>query len=115
MAVTIGGDASRIDIDVYAGEPIDFTVEVLDGANAPVVDFTGWTLAASVHTGRGATVLHTLSLTGAADGVTVTAAAEDTAEWAGWAVTVARWDLWVTPPVGDPSVAAAGWVRVNTP
>jgi hypothetical protein len=91
---------------------VDFTVPVLDAADT-AQDVTGWTATATVRVGRpGSTVLHTFTATPGTDGVRITADAADTAGWADWAVSVARWALWVTPPGGDPDLLAAGWVRV---
>lgn len=122
---TIGADPARIDIEVYAGEPLDFTVPVFD-ATGVAQDVTDWTLFAQARPSRSGLLLHTFTLAGVAPtppiddddegdpgGVRVTATPAQTAAWAGWPVSVARWDLWLTPPAGEPSPFAEGWVRVH--
>ena len=111
--VTVGADPARIDIDVYAGEPVDFTVPVPD-ATGTVQDVTLWTIAAQVRASRSAAILHTFTLTPGASGVRVAATEAQTAAWADWPVPSARWDLWVTPPGGDAAPIAVGWVRVHS-
>jgi hypothetical protein len=109
---TIGAAPARVDIEATAGAPIDFTVPVLDAVGA-AQSLSGWTLSGTVHTNRGVTVLHTFTVA-ADDGARVSADGEDTAAWADWPVSVARWSLWLTSPADAPTLHAAGWVRVHT-
>lgn len=113
LVTTIGGDPARIDIDTYPGEPVDFTVPVLD-ANGDPQDLSGWTFAAQVRASRDDPVLHTFTVAVDGDGVQVYASPTETAAWADWATSTARWDLWLTPPASPPYLFAAGWVRVET-
>lgn len=113
VVTTIGADPARIDIEVVAGEPVDFTVPVGD-ANGDAQDLTGWTLAAPIRATPDTPILASLTLTESAGSVRVTATGDDTAAWAGWRVPVARWALWLTPPASPPYPFAAGWVRVHT-
>lgn len=111
IVTTIGADPARIDIDVHAGEPIDFTIPVLDATGAAQT-LAGWTLAAQVRARRGSELLHTFALAAVAGGVRVTAGSDDTAGWTDWPPAV-RWDLWLTPPASESYPLAAGWVRVR--
>ena len=109
--LVIGAHPERIDLDVNAGEPVDFTVPVLDGSGV-AQDISTWTLAATAH--QGATVLHTFSVgVTATTQVHITATGAQTAAWAAWPSTAARWSLWLTPPVSEPYLFATGWIRVN--
>jgi hypothetical protein len=67
ITTTIGRDPARIDIDVNAGEPIDFTVSVLDATGA-AQSLTGWTLTATVRRDANSPVLHTFTATVAPSG-----------------------------------------------
>lgn len=110
ITATVGGEPTRIDLDVLAGEPVDTTVTVLD-ADGDVQNVSAWTLTATAYA-NGAT-LHTFTVTGGAGGATVTADDTVTATWSAWGVPSARWDLWATPPAGDASLLVRGWVRVR--
>lgn len=109
--ITIGAEPARIDIDVRAGEPVDFTVPVPGSAGAPR-DVSGSITAAQVRAAAGASLLHTFAASAGPAGVRVTATGPATASWGDWPVPVARWDLWVIPPGEPPDLIAAGWVRV---
>jgi hypothetical protein len=113
-AQTVGTPPQQIDINVAAGEPIDFTVPVLD-ADDDVVDVTGWTGLAQIRPHAGGALLHTLDCATSADGVQVTADSDDTAAWAAWRDPMARWDLWVVPTSEDPRPLARGRVFVRSP
>lgn len=109
---TLGREPARIDHDVRPGEPLDFTVPVLDADDA-AQDLTGWTLTATVTPGpRDETVLATLT-TADDDGVRVTATGATTATWAAWSVPSGHWTLWLTPPASEPDLVAAGWIRIT--
>jgi hypothetical protein len=108
---TVGREPDRIDIELAAGEPVDFTVPVLDAAGA-AQDVSAWTVVATIRAGRGGTTLYTFTPTLSVAGVRLAATGATTAAWATWPVSVARWTLWVTPPGGEPDPLAAGWVRV---
>jgi hypothetical protein len=125
ITTTIGRDPARIDIDVNAGEPIDFTVSVLDATGA-AQSLTGWTLTATVRRDANSPVLHTFTAVAVAPsgtpgtanydpgGVKITASGAQTALWTNWLVPSVRWTLWLTPPASEPYLHAAGWVRVTT-
>lgn len=112
QVTTVGADPARIDIEVYPGEPVDFTVPVPDSAGV-AQDVSLWTVSAQARAARSTAVLHTFTLDPGEDGVTVTVTEDETASWAAWSVPSARWDLWVTPPGGDATPLATGWVRVK--
>lgn len=110
---TVGADPARVDIDIYAGEEVDFTVSYLDAAGE-VQDFTGWTLSAQVRAAHDTAVLYTFTPEAVSGGIQVTADGSDTADWANWPTSVARWSLWGTPSGGSPTPLVAAWVRVRT-
>lgn len=124
MITTVGVRPARIDIDAVAGEPVDFTVPVYD-ANGAAQDVAGWTLTATARTAGGA-ALHTFTTAAVAPtgttgttgydpgGIRVTATGAETAAWAAWTSPANPWSLWITPPVSEPDLLAAGWVRVTT-
>lgn len=109
---TVGRNPARVDIETTPGEPVDFTVSVLDATGAPQ-NLTGWTLSATAHLSRTGTVLYTFTVSRTAGEVTVTAPGDDTADWVGWPAAV-PWSLWLTPPASQPYLHAAGWVRLTT-
>lgn len=111
---TVGLRLQRINIDLLAGEPIDFTVPALDALDQEV-DVTSWTALAQVRPHAGGTLLHTFTLAASADGFRVTADPADTLTWAQWRCPLARWDLWVTPPAENTRPLACGRVFVRSP
>lgn len=113
IVTTIGGEPTRRDIDIYPGEGIDFTESVVD-VDGEAQNVTGWVVAAQIRASYASPILHTFTLTTGADGVRVSATGDETADWAGWPTSVARWDLWVTPPASEPTPIVAGWVRVHS-
>lgn len=119
LVTTVGGDPARVDVDVTPGEPVDFTVPVLDAAGA-VQPLAGWVLDATVQ-GRHTFTAVAVAPTGVPGdpgydpgGVQITASGAETALWAEWLVPVARWSLWLTPPASESYLHAAGWVRLTT-
>lgn len=108
MTVTLGAHPTRIDIDVHAGEPVDFTVPVLDAAGV-AQSLSGWSAAAQVRASADGPVLHTFTTTIDGTAVRVTATAAATAAWT-W--PAGQWDLVLTSPTSVPHVICAGWVRV---
>jgi hypothetical protein len=114
MTQTIGEfDLTQVDVEVYAGEPVDFTVPVLDASDA-VQDVTGWTGTAQVRRYPGGPLLHTWTLALSSAGVQVTADGEDTAAFTSWPTMQARWDLWVTEPGEDARPVCRGRVLVRS-
>jgi hypothetical protein len=113
-AQTVGEfDLAEVDVEVYAGEPVDFTVPVLDAADAEV-DVTGWTGSAQVRRYPGSPLLHTWTLTLSDAGVQVTATGEQTAEFASWSTETARWDLWITEPGEEARPVCRGRILVRS-
>lgn len=116
---TVGRDPARVDIETTPGEPVDFTVSVLDG-NGAAQSLSGWTLTATAP-GRHTFTTSVVAPSGTPGtagydpgGVKITATGAQTALWADWFTPVARWSLWLTPPVSEPYLHAAGWVRLTT-
>lgn len=108
---TLGAHPPRIDLVVHAGEPVDFTVPVLNPDATAVSTLAGWSPAAQVRAAAGQPVLAELTCTVSGTAVQVTAAGADTAAWA-WPGSTAQWDLVVTSPAGVPHILCAGWVRL---
>lgn len=109
MAV-IGAHPARVDLTVHAGEPVDFTIPVLDDATGlAVATLSGWTAAAQIRATPDGPVLHAFTPAIEGVGVRVTATAAVTAAWS---FTTARWDVLLTAPDATPHVLCAGWVRV---
>lgn len=104
---------SEVDVEVYAGEPVDFTVPVLD-ADDVEQDVTGWTGTAQVRRYPGGPLLHTWTLALSSDGVRVTATGEETADFTTWPTRQARWDLWVTEPDEEARPVCRGRVLVRS-
>jgi hypothetical protein len=111
LVTTVGREPARVDVDVTPGEPLNFTVPVLDATGA-VQPLAGWALSATVH--RDLAVLHVFTAAAVTGGVQNTASGAETALWVDWLVPVARWSLWLTPPASEPYLHAAGWVRLTT-
>lgn len=109
---TVGIRPQKIDVDVLAGEPIDFTVPVLDDDDV-AQNATGWTGLAQVRPHAGGRLLAEPTLSFSAAGVRVQVA--DTSGWADWRSPLARWDLWVTPPAEESRPLARGRVFVRSP
>jgi hypothetical protein len=111
VTTTIGTHPARVDLAVHVGEPVDFTIPVLDAAGVAVTSLTNWTTAAQIRATPGGAVLATLAT--AVDGVTVrvTATAADTTGWS-WPASSAPWDLVLTSPALVPHILCAGWVRL---
>lgn len=108
---TLGGHPDRLDLTVHAGQPVDFTIPILDAAGAAVTTLSGWTAAAQIRATADGPILHTFTATIDDDDLTVrvTVTPADTAAWT-W--TVGQWDLVLTSSVSVPHVLCAGWVRV---
>jgi hypothetical protein len=113
MTQTVGAWPEEIDVEVYAGEPVDFTVPALDDDDV-AQDVTGWSGVAQVRRYPGGPLLHAFTLTLSAAGVQVTATGTQTAAWAAWSTRAARWDLWITEPDEDPRPLCRGRVLVRT-
>ena len=125
LVTTISADPARVDIETTPGEPVDLTVPVYDAAGA-VQPLVGWTLSATVRRDANSPVLHTFATAVVAPsgtpgtlgydpgGVRITATGAATTLWAQWLVPSARWTLWFTPPASEPTLFAAGWVRLTT-
>ena len=111
---TVGARPEEIDIDVTAGEPVDFTVPVVDDDGLQL-NPSGWTGLAQVRPHPGGPLLHIFTVAVSADGFGVSATGEDTAGWAAWRSPLARWDLWVTPPGEESRPLTRGRVFVRSP
>lgn len=107
----LGTHPARLDLTVHPGDPVDFTVPVLDAAGV-AVDLSGWTLAVTA-TGPDGQVLHSFTPT-VDGGVRAAADSAVTAAWA-WAPYAARLTVTGTPPAGGPVPIAAGWIRLYRP
>ena len=109
----LGAHPKRLDLYVHPGDPVDFSVPVLDD-DAAAVDLSGWTIAAQA-TAPDGVLLHTFTATGSALGVVEVSATEsETAAWA-WTVYAARLTVTAAPPAGSPIPITSGWVRLYRP
>lgn len=109
----LGAHPARLDLAVHSGDPVDFTVTVLDDTGG-AVDLSGWDVSATATAADG-TVLHNFTTTGSSAGVVEAAATEvETAAWA-WSVYAARLVVSVTPPGGSPIPQTVGWIRLYRP
>jgi hypothetical protein len=106
---TIRSVARRQDVTVRSGEPVDFTVSVLD-ALGPVASLAGWSAAAQVRASHAddAELLFEFDVTIEGLLVRVQAAPADTLAWT---FRTAPWDLVLTDPDGVRSALLEGWVR----
>lgn len=114
MTQTVGRRPEKIDVDVLAGEPVDFTVPVLDDDDV-AQNVTGWAATAEVRRYPRGPLLASFTLTPGAAGVRVAATGAQTAGWVNWSSPVARWDLWVTQPDHEARPVAVGRVLVRSP
>lgn len=106
---TVGAHPPKIDLVVHGGEPVDFSVPVLDAARAPVTSLAGWTAAAQIRLSADSPVLATLTTAIEGSTVRVTATAAATAAWT-W--HSGQWDLILTSDAAVPHILCAGWVRL---
>lgn len=122
---------SRTDLDVelYAGDPLRFTVSILnsDGTVATGASTgAGWSAAATVRVDADlASLFAFLPSGGASDGTTSIAAGvitfyatpTQTLLWASWPALDVGYDVLVTPPTANPAVGpltlGAGRIRVH--
>lgn len=105
----IGAHPPRVDLVVHSGEPVDFTVPVLDDVGLPVTTLIGWTAAAQIRATPDGPILATFTATIVGVTVRITATKEQTVAWT---FVAAQWDLIMTSPTGTPSPLCAGWVRL---
>lgn len=107
----LGVHPQRLDIALRPGDPIDFSVPVLDAAGS--VDITGWTPAATATTPDN-TFSYTLATVIAGNKVRVSAAGSVTHTWA-WPAYAARLVVTAAPPTAAPVEIVVGWIRLYLP
>lgn len=107
--ITLGAHPPRVDLVVHPGDPIDFTVPILDGLGVAQA-LSGWVAAATV-TQTDGQVLYEFTPGIVGDVIQVTATPDVTAAWE-WPVFAARLTITATPPGGAPSIVALGWIRL---
>ena len=113
VSTVLGAHPARLDLVVHPGDPVDFTVPVLDD-DAAAVDLSGWTVTARAAAPDGA-LLHSFTATGSSLGaVEVSATSAETSAWA-WQPYAARLTVTVAPPAGAAIPIASGWVRLYRP
>lgn len=111
----LGQHPARLDLYIHPGDPVDFTVPVLDDAGL-AANLTSWTVAATAVAPDGQ-LLHTFTTTvptPATGVIEVSATAGQTTGWA-WAVYAARLVVTATPPGGSAIPITTGWVRLYRP
>jgi hypothetical protein len=124
---------SRVDLDLelYAGDPLSFTLPILDSTGAAVTGATtaaGWEVRASARVEYGLAALFTFVPSAdatSADGTTSIAAGvvtfyatpTQTLLWAAWPALDVGYDVLVTPPSATPAVGpqtiGVGRIRVH--
>lgn len=108
----LGVHPLRLDLVVHPGDPIDFTVPVLDAAGA-AQSLAGWTVAATA-TDPAGTVLHTFTTTISGTSVRVQATTAETRAWL-WTPYAARLVVTGTPVSEAAIELAVGWIRLYRP
>jgi hypothetical protein len=107
-----GAHPQRLDLYVHPGDPIDFTVPVLNALDA-AQDLSGWAVAATA-TDPGGTVLHDFSTAVSGTSIRVTAGTAETRAWQ-WTAYAARLVVTGTPPTTAAIELATGWIRLYRP
>lgn len=109
---TLGAHPARLDLYVHPGDPVDFSVPVLDD-DGVAADLSGWTATVTATAADGA-LLHTFTTAVAAGQVEASATPAETGAWA-WQVYAARLVVTATPPAGSPTTLTVGWIRLYRP
>lgn len=123
---------SDIDVELYAGDPLRFTVAILDAAGATVTGAStaaGWSARATARVDHDLTALFSFvpSASATADEgttsisagvITFYATPAQTLSWADWPSLDVGYDILVVPPSSDPAVGPQtldqGHIRVLT-
>jgi hypothetical protein len=108
----LGAHPARLDLYIHPGDPIDFSVPVLDSAGA-AVSLVGWSVAATATDGGGAQ-LHNFAPTIVSNQIRVQATSAQTGAWA-WTPYAARLIITATPAAGAPIEVVVGWIRLYRP
>lgn len=108
----LGQHPARLDLAVHPGDPIDFSVPVLDAAGA-AQSLAGWAVAATA-TAPDGTVLHNFTATISGTSVRVSASTAETRAWL-WSVYAARLVVTGTPISEAAIELATGWIRLYRP
>lgn len=114
MAIpTVGAPTPRLDVEVHAGAPLDFSVPVLDDdTDTAVSSLAGWTVTACAAPSGAGPVDLAATIEGTS--VRIRATASATRAWAAWPSQAAPWDVVLTDPLGDPRPPlCAGWIRIH--
>lgn len=111
MAV-LGAHPARLDLYVHPGDPVDFSVPVLDATGASQ-DLTSWTCAAAA-LGPAGELLHDFAPAVVDNLIQVAATSTQTEAWT-WSVFAARLEITATPPAGGPVPITTGWIRLYRP
>ena len=114
MIVQLGVGTHPIRMDLgplRAGEPFEHLIPVSDSAGL-VLDQTAWTVTHAILTVDRSQTLGTLTVVHDADGLTLSATAQQTALWAATWPTFCPWWLKSTHPSGEPLFSVAGWVSI---
>jgi hypothetical protein len=121
MSAVVTSEATRVDLDVTAGDLLDISIPILDdtGAPAAILDNTGWSVRGHIRRNvHASTVLHEWTstadtpnawvITGTAAQVRLAVTPAVTATWQGWSTFVVGWDLDLTEPSTGPGDADGG-------
>ena len=105
----LGAHPARLDLVIHPGDPVDFSVPVLDSAGA-AQNLSGWTVAATASSPDGA-VLQIFTAVVSGTSVRVTATTAQTRAWA-WPGYAARLVVTGAPPAEAAAELATGWIRL---
>ena len=107
----VGTHPIRMDLMMQAGEPFEHLIPVADSVGVEL-DQTAWTTTHAVLTVDKTQTLGTFTVVHDADGITLSATAQQTATWAATWPTFSPWSLRSVHPSGEPLFSAAGWVSL---
>jgi hypothetical protein len=107
----VGTHPIRMNLLIRAGEPFEHLIPVEDSAGAEL-DQTAWDVTCAVLTVDKSQTLAVLTVDQDADGLTLSATAEQTALWATTWPLFSPWRLKSVHPSGEPIFSVAGWVSL---
>jgi hypothetical protein len=126
MPTTLTTPILKVDLNLKQGVEADLVLTVVDTAGNPIVDPTGYTVRAQIRrtafdsvlfewnttptTGQGIAVVTHLPGPPESSTVTLSLTGDNTAAFT---FTLAKWDVFLINPIGQPVCLAEGAVRVD--
>lgn len=123
---TLAPPILKVDLNLKQGVATDLVFTIVDTAGSPIVDTTGYTVRAQIRrtaldsvlfewnttpgVGQGTALVTYLPGPPATSTVTLTLTGDQTAAFA---FTIAKWDLFLVNPIGQPVCLVEGMVRVD--